>query len=1070
MLLTLSASMGTMQATNLLTATSPVALTCSTTAGPSAAVSIVVKPVTALLLTATIPVTFVNPGGGLVVTPPGSTTLNAANSSSGITYTVSLGPGCAGAAAGTSAPTVQFKANGTTDVATTVNVVVTATTSPLVSAASVALTCTKAGSLYAPGAAKTVSVTSAAPGGTPFTIDTTTVVPPTWLTINPTTGGTATSTATTFSVAPVAGCGGFSGGSTTTGTFHILNAPAPDKVVTVTLLVTTVPSTVLTAAPASGSLTYVKGSGTPGYVDIAVSSGTTPKPFFLVDTTTLPIWLNVDSVSGTVPKSVRFSSTPIADTLAPGTYSATVHLTVSGYGDALVPISMLVTNPAAHLSTAEGTSRPLTWTIGSPIPSPFITLVSTDSPIPYSITTAGSAAPIIGASLQKGLAYSFGSAIPVTFDPLVFAAAQPGNILTGTATITSGNPPSSIVVVFSITVQSAGATLSAVAPASIPTAVSGQTFQVSLIGTGFVPSTDPTQKTKVGIVVGGVIVSDTNIATTVVNSSNITLTITVPVVADASLPFAPGGPGGPVNLGVCNPLGGTCSTPTGTISLSIGSNPIIQGVASASAFLQVTPPALQTMAPYDLISLFGTNFCTSGGSGCSSSQVLVGSPDAATLRYPLSLSPDSTGPTQRQLSVVFQTHGSTPTFIGTAPLLFATNGQINLIVPSALSGYTGQSVDMVVNFGYGSGATMKSSSAFQVSITATNPGIFTVGADGQGDGAILGSNYSVISVSNPAGMRTTPADSDNIQIYMTGLGAPGSTANNANAGSSGAYSADCITVASYLTSLTNQSGVSVSLADGAVIQSSLLNTNRLAPCIVSGSAPTVTIGGVAATVTYAGWVADSIAGLYQVNARLPGRAAGTFHPVGGGTFTNLLAPVQLPVVVTAGSVASQANVSLWVAPQLKVTPPTGSGLSGIVGTAWPGSNNVVAATEGTAPYSFAITSGLLPSGLALDPAAGTITGVPAANTSGSYIVTATATDSANIPVTGSTTFTLQIRGGLFMTAPGAPFAPGAGGAAYATVTTVQASSGTFHTPTPLRQWPVSLWIRVRGSFPSPTRS
>src|SRR5450432_2395478 len=376
-LIALTASMGTMQATNLLTATSSVPVSCSTTAGPGAAFSVVVKPVTPLTLASTIAVTFNAPTGGLIVTAPTSATLNAANSVAGITYTVSLSAGCAWSPSGSSAPTIQFKANAVTDVLVTTTATVTATTSALVPApATVALTCSKAGSLYSPGPARTVSVTSTAPGGTAFTVDTLSAVPPAWVVITPTTGGTASSSPVTFTVAPAAGCGALSAG-TTTGTFHLLNTPAPDKVVTVTLLVTAVPSTPLTVTPVSGSLTYVKGSGTPGYLDVAVTSGSTPKPFFSVDTTSLPIWLNVDSVSGTVPKSLRFSSTAIADTLAPGTYNATVHLTVSGFGDQLVPVSMLITNPAARLTTAEGTTRILSWTIGTPIPAPFITLVST---------------------------------------------------------------------------------------------------------------------------------------------------------------------------------------------------------------------------------------------------------------------------------------------------------------------------------------------------------------------------------------------------------------------------------------------------------------------------------------------------------------------------------------------------------------------------------------------------------------------------------------------------------------------------------------------------------------------
>jgi uncharacterized protein (TIGR03437 family) len=66
---------------------------------------------------------------------------------------------------------------------------------------------------------------------------------------------------------------------------------------------------------------------------------------------------------------------------------------------------------------------------------------------------------------------------------------------------------------------------------------------------------------------------------------------------------------------------------------------------------------------------------------------------------------------------------------------------------------------------------------------------------------------------------------------------------------------------------------------------------------VVANLPPVTIGGQAATVSYAGFVADSIAGLYQVNAAVPA--------VGSGT------AAQFPVVVTMGGVTAPA-VQMWV--------------------------------------------------------------------------------------------------------------------------------------------------------------
>ena len=613
-------------------------------------------------------------------------------------------------------------------------------------------------------------------------------------------------------------------------------------------------------------------------------------------------------------------------------------------------------------------------------------------------------------------------------------------------TLTWGTPASTIVVTFNVTVQSPGATVSGLNPASLPTALpGGAPFQVSMSGTGFVPSTDLTQKTKVGIVVGGSIVTDPNISVNIVNPSNMTLTITVNAADNTNLPFAPSGSGGTITLGVCNPGGTTCSIPTGTATLTIGNNPIIQAVTSSSTLIQVTPPTLPTIAPFDMISIFGSNFCTSGGTGCSTNTVLYGTVDPVAQTYPVQLTPDSSG-TPRELQVQFLTH-ATSTVVGTAPLLFATNGQINALVPAEICPGTPSvcpsTIDVVVNFGYGSGATLLKSSAFQVNVAATDPGIFTIGADGQGNGAILDANWNLVSGSNPSGMRNAAsgsADSDNVVLYMTGLGIPDSTASGSG------WSAHCLSVASYLSAFNAAEGVSATGLDGTLILQSALTGSQQVPCLkASGAdAPTVKVGGVSATVTYAGWAPNEVAGLYQLNIQLPASTAGPFTTISGGqTAATIAAPAQLPVVVTSNSVASQAGVSIWVTPKLYVTPPDNvSGMTGTVGASWPNTHNVITAMDGTAPYTFAVTSGLLPSGVTLSTLSAStvgLSGTPAAGTAGTYSVTVTATDS--LAMTGSVTFTLTVNGGLFLTTSGSAPYTATYGTANNSVTTVTAASG-----------------------------
>jgi hypothetical protein len=81
--------------------------------------------------------------------------------------------------------------------------------------------------------------------------------------------------------------------------------------------------------------------------------------------------------------------------------------------------------------------------------------------------------------------------------------------------------------------------------------------------------------------------------------------------------------------------------------------------------------------------------------------------------------------------------------------------------------------------------------------------------------------------------------------------------------------------------------------------------------------------------------------------------------------------------------------------------------NGSVGTAY---NQIVSASGGTPPYSFAISSGALPTGLLLNPSTGAITGTPTA--AGTFTFTITATDANGC--SGSRLYTINIA------SPGCP--------------------------------------------------
>jgi hypothetical protein len=78
------------------------------------------------------------------------------------------------------------------------------------------------------------------------------------------------------------------------------------------------------------------------------------------------------------------------------------------------------------------------------------------------------------------------------------------------------------------------------------------------------------------------------------------------------------------------------------------------------------------------------------------------------------------------------------------------------------------------------------------------------------------------------------------------------------------------------------------------------------------------------------------------------------------------------------------TVSITGCPIITLSPPTLP--NGLLGTAY---NQTVTASGGTAPYTYTVTSGALPTGLSLNAGTGAITGTPMASGVFSFIITAT---------------------------------------------------------------------------------
>jgi hypothetical protein len=109
------------------------------------------------------------------------------------------------------------------------------------------------------------------------------------------------------------------------------------------------------------------------------------------------------------------------------------------------------------------------------------------------------------------------------------------------------------------------------------------------------------------------------------------------------------------------------------------------------------------------------------------------------------------------------------------------------------------------------------------------------------------------------------------------------------------------------------------------------------------------------------------------------------------------------------------------------------------------------ASGGTAPYTWKVTSGSLPKGLALS-AGGVLSGTP--SVAGSSSMTIEVVDSAKTPGEGALSATLVINDGAVVITTASPLAPGKLNAAYSS--TLAATGGT----------PPYTWTLISGSLPA----
>ena len=668
-----------------------------------------------------------------------------------------------------------------------------------------------------------------------------------WLSVSATAGSAPAQLIVTANPAGLA-AGTYSGGV-------LIDLDSHVQDVQVTLIVSANP--VLTSTPGDFIFNYFGGSPPPAPVALNVGASGGPSQSFTV-ASGVPAWLQIGSTGSSLTTSASLSVGLAPQTLPSGTYLADIILTPTGAGGFPLVVPVLLTVESATAIVASPTSLSFSAAAGG-IPQSQSIEVSAASATAFTASVSTTSGSWLSLSPASGIANTLNTALTVTAD----AAKLADGTYQGTVTLTTAG---GVVTQIAVTLT--------VASGSVPVSISPSTLAFTYTQNGTLPAAQSLQITgsqsftasagtsnggtwlavtpgsatgnatlSVSVNPAGLAAGTYNGSITVTPASGVaqTVAVTLTVSAAASLTATPNplaftftagnpppaaqtvsvtstvsavtftataassgwlsvtqsGATTPATLSVSvNPANLGAGTYSGSVSLSGGSGtlqlnigvtlavvtplPVIGGVVSAASYL---PGGI---SPGELVTIFGTSLGPATGVGATVSKGFIAT----------------------SLANVTVTFNGYP-----GPILYASAGQINAIVPYELAGASNASVQAIF------GSTR--SNSVTLPVVSSAPGIFSADATGQGPGAILDVNYNLVSASNPVSAGSA------IQIFATGQGQ------------------------------TSPGGV-----DGLIEPLSL---PLPAPLLAVG----VIIGGVPADILYVGAAPGLVAGALQVNALVP---------------------------------------------------------------------------------------------------------------------------------------------------------------------------------------------------------
>ncbi len=582
-----------------------------------------------------------------------------------------------------------------------------------------------------------------------------------WLQVTPTSGGSGTTTLTLTPIVSALGAG------TYTGTVTLTENLPPDLAAlgsnTSSFTVTINASSQPTLVNANGNTQFIVNSANPVPAPsvITLTTNGTPAPFTASVT---PVsggnWLSVTPSSGTTPGPLTLTANPMG--LASGFYNS--KLIIQGplntltlpIGLSIAPTTVTVNPTSVSFSRAPGQ--------GATVPPTIVQIQLANPTLTFSVTTQ------TGGNWLTAALGPFGSV------ELTASAVNLGpGTYQGTLTIVATAPVSGTVTVpVTLTVTgSVGPQQFTVSPTSLTLTGPADSLVTGNLSVNVV-SGQPyfTIPSSTGIN----LITVTPPAATIQYNSPATTQYTAPATIQLTVPTA--APGTHLASITIAWNGGSAIIPVTVYTTATSSMPPVMAYITSSG--SATPGSI---APGELITIFGSG--------------LGGAPASLTLTGPLSAT-TNLGGTQALIN-------GTP-----APMIFTSTGQVNAIVPYEV-GTSGTASVQVVASGVQSGS-------WDLPLAPSAPSVFTYGAIGIGQGAIVNQDGSINGATNPASRGTA------IEIYSTGGGQ---------------------------TSPPSSTG---SVARGAA--------NLTLPA-------TVTIGGVNAQVLYAGNAPGEVEGVVQINVVVP---------------------------------------------------------------------------------------------------------------------------------------------------------------------------------------------------------